>query len=180
MGKFIQQLNWFLRIKRIYLLNNEIILSIPVGVIKLSLFFLKKTEFCRFDLLTDMFCIDYLQQLNRFEISYSLLSVHYNLRIKVKIFLRELEEAFSVNAIYRNSSWFEREIWDLFGIFIRSSFDLRRILTDYGFIGFPLRKDFMLSGYFNVKYDFFEKSLLFEKIKLDQMRNQFIFLNPWE
>lgn len=179
MLKLLYQFNFFLLLKHLYFLKNEIVLVCSRENLVFNLKILKFSEFFRFDILTDLYAIDFLSQVNKFELSYSLLSIEYNIRIKIKVYLSEFIAIQSIGHVFLNSNWFEREIWDLFGIFFFNSLDLRRILTDYGFSGNPLRKDFALEGYMEVKYDFEIKSLRFAKLTLLQIFSNLAYINPW-
>jgi len=124
--------------------------------------------------------VDYPSRLKRFEVVYNLLSIQYNSRIRIKTLVDELSPLDSLVSIYSASNWFERETWDMFGIFFTQHPDLRRILTDYGFEGHPLRKDFPLSGFVEVRYDDTEKRVITEPIEMTQEFRYFDFSNPWE
>lgn len=115
----------------------------------------------------------------RFCIVYDLLSLTFNTRVKIKIFLNELSLVYSVTTVFINSNWWEREIWDMFGIWFTNHPDLRRILTDYGFDGFPLRKDFPLIGFFEISYDFKKKRIISSPCELSQEFRNFSFENVW-
>lgn len=130
--------------------------------------------------LLDVTAVDYPTRKQRFEVVYHLLSVQYNTRLRVKTCVDEMTALPSIGHIYPTASWFEREIWDLFGVFFSNHIDLRRILTDYGFEGHPLRKDFPLSGYIEARYDESEKRVLLEPIEMAQDFRFFEFANPWE
>jgi len=142
--------------------------------------FLKNDEDCLYKLLIDIFVVDYFESENRFEIIYSLLSVKYNVRIKLKSRIDEFTPVASIVNLYPNGNWIEREIWDMHGIFIDEHPDLRRILTDYGFEGYPLRKDFPLSGYIESRYDESQKRVISESLELSQELRIFNFNSPWE
>jgi NADH dehydrogenase (ubiquinone) Fe-S protein 3 len=114
------------------------------------------------------------------QLVYNLLSVHYNARIRVKTYTDELTPVESASSVYLSADWFEREIWDMYGIFFTNHPDLRRILTDYGFEGHPLRKDFPLSGYTEVRYDDELKRIVSEPIELAQEFRKFELKSPWE
>ena len=148
---------------------------------------LKSTNCCRFnhttfpfDQLIDITAIDYPEKLTRFEVVYLLLSTVTNKRLTVKICVKEGELVQSCFNIYKSANWSEREIWDMFGIFFSGHPDLRRLLTDYGFEGHPLRKDFPLTGRVQVKYDTEQNRVLYEPVNLIQEYRDFDFLSPWE
>jgi NADH:ubiquinone oxidoreductase subunit C len=131
-------------------------------------------------MLIDILVIDYPGKEKRFSLIYCLLSLKYNVRIKVKIFIDELTSVNSITNIYKSSCWMEREVWDMNGIFFENHPDLRRILTDYGFEGYPLRKDFPLSGYTEVRYDDSQKRVVLENLEMSQEYRVFNFNSSWE
>ena len=141
---------------------------------------LKDNENLKFTQLIDMTAVDYPEKNHRFEMVYIFLSVVNNFRLLVKFYIDENTTIDSLTAIFPTANWYEREIWDLFGISFKNHPDLRRILTDYGFNGFPLRKDFPLSGNVEVRYDFSAKKVIYEPIKLTQSFRNFDFESPWE
>ena len=122
--------------------NGELTLSVPASSIKEVLLFLRDHTNCQFKVLIDICGVDYPEREARFEVVYNLLSVKYNSRIRVKVAVDELTPIDSVTSIYNSAGWYEREVWDLYGVFFSNHPDLRRILTDYGFDGHPLRRDF--------------------------------------
>jgi len=124
--------------------------------------------------------VDYPEREKRFEVVYNLLSLKHNRRIRVKVMTDETGPIPSVVGVFSAAGWFERETWDLYGIFFSDHPDLRRILTDYGFEGHPLRKDFPLTGYVEVRYDQEQKRVIYEPVKLTQDFRTFDFLSPWE
>jgi NADH/F420H2 dehydrogenase subunit C len=128
----------------------------------------------------DITAVDYPTKTERFEVVYNLLSLQYNTRVRIKTQVSELTPLESLVPLYNSASWWERETWDMFGIFFSNHPDLRRILTDYGFEGHPLRKDFPLSGYVEVRYDDSEKRVLTEALELTQDFRYFDFASPWE
>jgi NADH:ubiquinone oxidoreductase subunit C len=127
----------------------------------------------------DMLSIDYPVAENRFQIIYNLLSIKYNIRLQVVVDVPELYSLKSIVKLHNSANWLEREIFDMHGIFFSDHPDLRRILTDYGFEGFPLRKDFPLSGYVETRYDDSQKRVVTEFIELTQEYRNFDFRNPW-
>ena len=160
--------------------NNELsVESSKSNFIKIILF-LKDHPNTSFDVLVDICAVDYPDRKNRFEIVYQLLSISLNLRMKLKLQVKEDEPVESLSNIYPCANWYEREIWDLFGISFENHPDLRRILTDYDFEGFPLRKDFPLTGFVQVKYDDETQQVVNEPVKLDQEYRDFDNLSPWE
>ena len=142
--------------------------------------FLRADQNCRFSTLVDITAVDHPERPARFDIVYHFLSMYRNHRIRVKVAVREDEMAPSITAVHPSTNWFEREVFDMFGILFSGHPDLRRILTDYGFRGHPLRKDFPTTGYTEVRYDEAEKRVVYEPVKLVQDYRQFDFMSPWE
>jgi NADH:ubiquinone oxidoreductase subunit C len=128
----------------------------------------------------DLTCIDFPNKSKRFVLVYNLMSYRFNTRLIIQTQLSELESIPSIVAIHPCSNWLEREVWDMFGVFFSNHPDLRRILTDYGFEGFPLRKDFPLMGFVEVRYDDQKKTIVYEPVELSQQYRTFTFNNPWE
>lgn len=133
----------------------------------------------QYKLLSCISGVDFINCKYRFGVIYDLLSLTHNSRIRVKIFVNEITSVDSSVNIFINSDWWEREIWDLYGIYFNNHPDLRRILTDYGFEGYPMRKDFPLSGYVELKYDQTKKRIVLEPIELSQEFRSFTFEMPW-
>ncbi|WP_421709862.1 NADH-quinone oxidoreductase subunit C [Algihabitans sp.] len=133
-----------------------------------------------FKQLVDVTAVDYPDRQQRFEVVYNLLSLKHNQRLRVKLAADDETTVPSVAAVFSSAIWLEREVWDLFGIFFGDHPDLRRILTDYGFEGHPLRKDFPLTGYVEVRYDEDQKRVVYEPVKLTQEFRTFDFASPWE
>ncbi len=142
--------------------------------------FLRDDPQAKFLVLIDLTGVDYPQRAKRFDVVYHLLSMHNNTRIRVKAQLGEEETIPSVIDIYPCADWFEREAFDMYGIVFSGHPDLRRILTDYGFEGYPLRKDFPLTGHVEVRYDDEQKRVVYEPVKLTQEYRNFDYLSPWE
>ncbi len=142
--------------------------------------FLRDDAQCRFVNLVDICGVDYPQRAERFEVVYHLLSPRQNLRIRVKTSTDEDTPLESATGVYAGADWFEREAWDMYGILFTGHPDLRRILTDYGFDGHPLRKDFPLTGHVEVRYDDKAKRVVYEPVVLRQEFRDFDFLSPWE
>ncbi len=142
--------------------------------------FLRDDTLCRFIQLIDICGVDYPQRLKRFDVVYHLLSMHNNQRVRVKIEAAEDEVVPSVRDIHPCADWFEREAFDMYGLIFAGHTDLRRILTDYGFTGHPLRKDFPLTGEVEVRYDDQQKRVVYEPVKLVQEFRNFDYLSPWE
>ena len=151
----------------------------PEGIVK-TLSFLRDDVSCRFKQLVDLCGVDYPERSPRFEIVYNLLSLVNNTRVRVKIKTDEDTPVPSVTGVFSSANWWEREAWDMFGIYFSGHPDLRRILTDYGFEGHPLRKDFPLTGYVEIRYDDEQKRVVYEPVKLTQEFRNFDFLSPWE
>ena len=142
--------------------------------------FLKSSHDLRFTILTDLFAADFPARKKRFEIGYSLLSLKLNMRVLIKISADPEELVPSVSGIFSASCWYEREIFDMFGIRFKDCPDMRRILTDYGFVGHPLRKDFPLTGYLEVEYDETLEQVIYKPVELVQEFRKFDFLSPWK
>ena len=135
---------------------------------------------CLFKMLVDVCGVDYPEREQRFDVVYHLLSVRHNQRVRVKVMTDETTPVPSVVGVFGSALWFEREAWDLYGIYFADHPDLRRILTDYGFDGHPLRKDFPQTGYVEVRYDDEQKRVVYEPVALRQDWRSFDFLSPWE
>lgn len=160
-------------------LDELTVISTLSGVVDL-IEFLRSDSACRFSTLVDITAIDYPQRPHRFDVVWHFLSMYQNQRIRVKVSIREDELVPSLVSIHPAANWFEREIFDMFGILFSGHPDLRRLLTDYGFRGHPLRKDFPTTGYVEVRYDESEKRVVYEPVNLTQEYRQFDFLSPWE
>ncbi|WP_299396865.1 NADH-quinone oxidoreductase subunit C [Pelagibius sp.] len=141
---------------------------------------LRDDQNCQFKQLMDITAVDRPEQPDRLELVYNLLSLKLNQRIRVKLTTDERSPVDSVAGVFSSAIWMEREAWDMFGIFFAGHPDLRRILTDYGFEGHPLRKDFPLTGFKEVRYDEQQKRVVYEPVKLQQEFRHFDFLSPWE
>jgi len=142
--------------------------------------FLKSDANCRFSTLVDITAVDHPERDKRFDVVYHFLSMYQNQRIRLRVAVREDEMVPSIVGEHPCANWFEREVFDMFGIMFSGHPDLRRILTDYGFRGYPLRKDFPTTGYTEVRYDEVEKRVVYEPVKLTQDYRQFDFMSPWE
>ena len=158
---------------------GELTLTAAPDTIIGLLTFLRDDQVCRFSQLIDLCGVDYPSREKRFDVVYHLLSLHRNHRIRVKIETGEDQPVPSVTAVWPAANWFEREAFDMYGIFFSEHPDLRRLLTDYGFHGHPLRKDFPMTGYVEVRYDDELKRVVYEPVKIAEFR-QFDFLSPWE
>jgi NADH-quinone oxidoreductase subunit C len=142
--------------------------------------FLRDDQDCLFKMLVDICGADYPDREKRFDVVYNLLSLQHNRRVRVKLAVNEATAVPSATALFSTAAWFEREAWDLYGIFFAGNPDLRRLLTDYGFEGHPMRKDFPLTGFVEVRYDEEQKRVIYEPVKLTQDFRTFDFLSPWE
>ena len=169
--------------------KEEYVLDFSKGVYQLSLkrpvFFkivkaLKESENLKFNQFIDLTAVDYPNKKNRFEMVYIFLSIKKNMRIILKFSINENDAVDSLTNLFPSANWYEREVWDLFGIVFNNHPDLRRLLTDYGFIGHPLRKDFPLSGNVEVKYDLNSKKVIYEPLNLTQSFREFEFESPWK
>ena len=159
---------------------GELSLEVQTEDIVRVLTFLRDDVNCRFKQLVDVCGVDYPEREPRFEIVYNLLSLKNNSRIRIKVRTDEDTPVPTVTGVFSSANWWEREAWDLFGIYFSDHPDLRRILTDYGFEGHPLRKDFPLTGYKEIRYDDEKKRVVYEPVKLTQEFRSFDFLSPWE
>ena len=146
-----------------------------VNLIKL----LKQHNNLRFVQLVDICGVDYIEKKQRFEVIYNFLSLKFGVRIKLKIKTSELKPVPSISSIFSSANWLEREVWDMYGIFFSNHNDLRRILTDYGFEGYPFRKDFPQVGFIEVRYDDKQKHVIYEPVELAQEYRLFKFSSPW-
>lgn len=167
-------------IDSIDLFEDEIIINARAIKVHDMLYFLRSDEKCAFSQLIAITAADYPQDEKRFEIVYLLLSLKHNRRVILKIRTDEATPVPTVTNLYNSAGWFEREVWDMFGVKFAGHPDLRRILTDYGFEGHPLRKDFPLTGFYQVRYDEVEKNVIYEPVNLVQEFRNFDFSSPWE
>jgi len=155
------------------------IYTTPEHIVPL-LTFLKKYTNSQYEMLLDITAVDYPEREKRFEVVYMLSSIKYNTRLIVKISVDEVTPVPTIENVYPNAGWYERETWDMFGIYFQENKDLRRILTDYGFEGYPLRKDFPLSGFVEVRYDDTQRRVVVEPLEMTQEFRLFDFSSPWE
>lgn len=162
------------------LINDELVLVTRPESLRKVMRFLRDDSQCLFKILVDVTGVDYPERERRFDVVYNLLSISHNQRIRVKVRVGEDEPVPSVVSLYPSANWYERETWDLYGVFFDEHPDLRRILTDYGFEGHPLRKDFPLTGHVEVRYDDEQKRVVYEPVRLTQDFRTFDFLSPWE
>ena len=167
-------------VKRSEINFNQLFIDVDVEDIISTILFLKTNEKCRFRQLIDITAVDYPQREKRFKIVYLLLSHENNLRIIINTNIDEKETVPSITKIFPSANWMEREVFDMYGISFKDHPDLRRILTDYGFEGYPLRKDFPLTGHIEVRYSEEKKKVISEPVKLDQEYRDFDFESPWE
>ena len=167
-------------VKGYTVVHHELTVEAQAADIVSIMRFLRDDPRCRFRTLVDICGVDYPERPQRFEVVYNLLSIHNNHRIRVKLPADEATAVPSATGLYSAAGWFEREAWDLFGIYFADHADLRRLLTDYGFEGHPMRKDFPLTGYVELRYDEEQKRVVYDKVKLTQEFRSFDFLSPWE
>jgi len=160
--------------------NEELAVTVGSENLVKLMTFLRDDPNCLFKILVDVTAVDRPAQSDRFEVVYNLLSLKHNLRIRVKLATDENTPVPSMVGVFSGANWFEREVWDFFGVLFKEHPDLRRILTDYGFEGHPLRKDFPLTGYVEVRYDEERKKVVYEPVKLVQEFRSFDFVSPWE
>ena len=157
-------------------LNMDVAPSSILGLVD----FLKSDRGCQFSSLVDITAVDYPGREKRFEVVYHLLSMYQNHRLRLRMSVREEDMVASIIDVHPSANWFEREVFDMFGILFSGHPDLRRLLTDYGFRGHPLRKDFPTTGYTELRYDEVKKRVVYEPVSLVQEYRQFDFMSPWE
>lgn len=162
------------------MMRGELILHTGREQLIALMTFLRDDAECLFRQLTDICGVDYPVDEQRFEIVYNLLSFKHNKRIRVKLRTDAETPVPSLTELFPNANWYEREIWDMYGVLFANHPDLRRILTDYGFDGHPQRRDFPLTGYVEMRYDVEKKRVVYEPVKLNQAFRNFDFLSPWE
>ena len=160
--------------------NNELLIEINENDLVDVIQFLKANENCKFKQLIDIAGVDYPDEEKRFKLIYLFLSHEHNHRIKILVHLEANQVINSITKIFPSANWMEREVFDMYGIKFKNHPDLRRILTDYGFKGHPLRKDFPLTGFNEVRYSEKEKKVVYEPVKLEQNYRNFDFESPWE
>jgi NADH-quinone oxidoreductase subunit C len=160
--------------------QNEIFTAcVAEGLLLDIIIQLKKSPQLRFTILSDLFAVDFPDKDDRFQVVYNLLSLEINKRIVLKINLQDKQEAPSITKIFASANWYEREVFDMFGIVFANHPNLTRILTDYGFVGHPLRKDFPLSGYVEVKYDQELEEVIYQPVSLSEEFRDFDFASSW-
>jgi NADH-quinone oxidoreductase subunit C len=162
------------------IVRGELTLRVQAGAIARVLTYLRDEPNCQFKLLVDLCGVDYPEREERFEVVYHLLSPRQNQRVRVKVGTDEITPVPSVTGVFASAMWYERETWDMYGIYFSDHPDLRRLLTDYGFEGHPLRKDFPQTGYVEVRYDDEQKRVVYEPVRLREDWRSFDFLSPWE
>ena len=168
------------KIKQSKILHNQLYLSINFDSLLDVVLFLKTNKNTSFKQLIDITAVDYPENQKRFKVVYLLLSHEFNHRIILSYFINESDKILSLTDIFPSANWMEREIFDMYGIEFSNHPDLRRILTDYGFEGHPLRKDFPLTGHNEVRYSEDEKKVIYEPVKLEQNYRNFDYESPWE
>jgi NADH-quinone oxidoreductase subunit C len=160
--------------------QDQIVLRIPASAVQRILAALRDDKYAAFNQLSDLTAVDYPERPERFELVYQLLSMRNNMRLRLLAAVGEGQAVPSATTVYSAANWAEREVWDMFGIFFAGHPDLRRLLTDYGFEGHPLRKDFPLTGHVEVRYDDTQRRVVNEPVSLVQEFRDFDFLSPWE
>ena len=160
--------------------HNETIIRTDREHLLQLLTYLRDDPACLFKQLIDVAGVDYPERTERFEVVYQLLSMKHNIRVRVKVTTDDKTTIPSVTSVFSSAGWFEREVWDMYGVLFSDHPDLRRILTDYGFDGHPQRKDFPLTGYVELRYDEEQKRVVYEPVKLSQAYRSFDYLSPWE
>ena len=168
------------KIKRSNIKHDQIYLFIDSKDIKDVILFLKTNSKTKFRQIIDITAVDYPEKEKRFQLVYLLLSIENNRRIVINYNIKENEQLSSVTSIFPSANWMEREVFDMYGIEFNDHPDLRRILTDYNFQGFPLRKDFPLTGHNEVRYSEDKKKVIYEPVKLEQNYRNFDYESPWE
>ncbi|HEY1721311.1 MAG TPA: NADH-quinone oxidoreductase subunit C [Magnetospirillaceae bacterium] len=159
---------------------DELVLRVHTASLPRVLTYLRDDAQCQFKQLMDICGVDFPDREKRFEVVYNLLSLKHNQRVRVKVSVGEDEPVPSAVGVFPCAAWYEREAWDMYGVPFADNPDLRRLLTDYGFDGHPLRKDFPLTGFVEVRYDDNQKRVIYEPVKLTQDFRSFDFLSPWE
>ena len=168
------------KVQNSFIKNNELMIEINENDLVEVIQFLKSNEKCKFRQLIDIAGVDYPDEEKRFKLVYLFLSHELNIRIKLSINFQPKQVIASITKIFPSANWMEREVFDMYGIKFKNHPDLRRILTDYGFKGHPLRKDFPLTGFNEVRYSEKEKKVVYEPVKLEQNYRNFDFESPWE
>jgi len=159
---------------------GQLFIEIDIAALYTTILYLKTNNKCRFKQLIDITAVDYPEKEKRFKLVYLLLSHENNLRVSINLNINETTHVPSITKIFPSANWMEREVFDMYGVSFKDHPDLRRILTDYGFEGYPLRKDFPLTGHTEVRYSEKHKKVISEPVKLDQEYRNFDFESPWE
>ena len=186
MTEALQELGAHLEVKRADCVlswdvaHDELTVNVSPSSLVSFVEFLKNDQACKFSSLVDITAVDYPNLAKRFDVVYHFLSMYQNHRIRLRVQIREEDMLPSIISVHPSANWFEREVFDMFGILFSGHPDLRRILTDYGFRGYPLRKDFPTTGYTEVRYDEVQKRVVYEPVNLVQEYRQFDFMSPWE
>jgi len=167
-------------VRKTEIVCDQLIVHATRSAIVKVLTWLRDDSNCLFKQLMDVCGVDYPERDERFDVVYNLLSLKHNQRVRVKVTTNETETVPSVTGVFSAANWYEREVWDLYGVFFTDHPDLRRILTDYGFEGHPQRKDFPLTGYVEMRYDEQQKRVVYRPVELVQEFRRFDFLSPWE
>ena len=167
-------------VERVSSINEQIVYRCELDNLLQTLTILKTNEKLEFIQLTDLTAVDYPERPLRFELVYQLLSVSNNKRMRILCSIDDGQIIPSITGIFKSAEWPEREVWDMYGLFFSDHPDLRRLLTDYGFEGHPLRKDFPLTGYVEVRYDDINRRVAYQPVQLTQEYRDFDFLSPWE
>jgi len=161
-------------------IHGTVVFTVPVSIFYPLVMRLRDLSVCQFKVLVDMSAVDYPARSPRFDVVYQLLSVHHSMRCMVKVQVDEMTAVPSLTSRYMSANWAERECYDMFGIHFEGHPDLRRLLTDYGFEGHPMRKDFPLMGFSEVRYDEVEKRVVSQPVQLAQDLRTYTFGNPWK
>ena len=186
MSQALKELGGYIEVKRgdcvlgWEIAHGELTVDVALPNIAGLVEFLKTDQNCAFSSLVDITAVDYPERAKRYDVVYHLLSMYQNHRIRLRVAVRADDMVPSITEVYPAANWFEREVFDMFGILFSGHPDLRRILTDYGFRGHPLRKDFPTTGYTEVRYDEVHKRVVYEPVSLVQEYRQFDFMSPWE
>jgi NADH-quinone oxidoreductase subunit C len=159
---------------------DELVVTARADQIVKVVTFLRDDPLCLFKVLIDICGADYPERPKRFDVVYNLLSMVHNQRVRIKVEADDETPIPSITGVHNSANWFEREAWDMYGVMFSDHPDLRRLLTDYGFEGHPLRKDFPLTGFVEVRYDDARKRVVYDPVKLSQEFRKFDFLSPWE
>lgn len=170
---------FFLPIIRLFIYFFDFCFLIQTSLLKFFLLFLKNHYKSQFKVLTCISGVDYPEKIFRFSLVYELLSIKYNNRLRLKIFVDELTPMSSVESVYVGAYWWECEVWDMFGVYFLGEKQMTRLLTDYGFFGYPLRKDFPLSGFLETRYNLVKNRVVYENLELAQEYRAFNFTSPW-